>query len=472
MQFTKFIFALSLSLAFTTYSKNSQPNIILILADDMGYGDVGFNGSKKAMTPNIDKIAAQGVAFEQGYAAASVCGPSRAGLLTGRHQQEFGVFGNPETDRGLPHSQPMIGQLMKRAGYTTGALGKWHMGSSEGYFPNDKGFDFFYGFHYGAHDYYRADAKPVGKKKSYAPIWRNKEMENYKEGDYLTNRISEEAVSFIKRNTAKPFFLYVAYNSVHSPWQAPQEYLDRIKDAPTEYRKLFKAMVLAMDDGIGQITKTLENEGLDDNTVIIFMTDNGSPKIGNKKPNTGDERMSETLGYRGYKGDTYEGGIRVPFCIKWPGKIKAGQKYAHPVSALDIVPTLCSHIGIEAPEAKFSGKNLLPYLQGEHTDRPHELMFWYRIGGESDHAVRLGDWKLTWNDQEGATKDFLPADQIRYKLFNLKEDKYEKNDLAAAMPEVVSKLQDQFKDWKNSLPQPQQKASTKEKRKHKKKAKK
>jgi arylsulfatase A-like enzyme len=422
-----------------------KPNIILILADDMGCGDVGYHGVDDAQTPAIDSIAKAGVYFEQGYAASSVCGPSRAGLLTGRYQQQFGVVSNGDADKGIPKSQKNLAELLKPKGYKTGAFGKWHLGSKKGQFPNDRGFDTFYGFHFGAHDYYRADKKLNKKKKGYAPIYYNKSVVNYKEGDYLTEKITDHAVEFIEANKAEPFFMYVAYNSVHSPWQVPDEYLARIPESVSEYRRLFLAMVLAMDDGVGRIRTKLEDLNLDENTIIVFTTDNGSPKIGNKKPNEGEFRMSKSQGLRGYKGDTYEGGIRVPFCMSWPKMIKSKQKYDKPVIAYDLAPTFLTAAGLDYSEEQFSGKDLLPYINGKNTGRPHQSLFWHRHNGLEDYAVRHGDWKLTWNDQEGTSKDFVEA--AKMQMFNLAEDPCEQHDLADSMPEKLQELKKLYDQW-------------------------
>ena len=439
----KFLFSLMGFVALLTAA--DKPNIVLVFADDMGWGDVAYHGVPDAQTPAIDAIAKGGVWFEQGYAAASVCGPSRAGILTGRYQQLFGVVTNGDADKGIPKSQKNIAELLKPAGYKSGAFGKWHLGSKKGQFPNDRGFDTFYGFHFGAHDYYRADKKLNKKKKGYAPIYFNKEVVDYKEGEYLTEKITDHAVEFIEENKDQPFFMYVAYNSVHSPWQVPDEYLARIPESVPEYRRLFLAMVLAMDDGVGRIRAKLKEHSLDENTIFVFTTDNGSPKIGNKKPNEGQYRMSMSQGFRGYKGDTYEGGIRVPFCMSWPKKIKSGSKFEALVIAYDLAPTFLSAASLEYSTKQFSGKDLLPYLEGEQKGRPHETLFWHRHSGLDDYAVRHGDWKLTYNDQEGTNKDFLK--KVHLKLFNLKQDPYEKNDLADSMPEKLQQLKQLYFNW-------------------------
>ena len=442
----KFII-LVLTLTFSLFAEK-KPNFIIIFTDDMGYGDVAYHGSKDAQTPSIDKLATSGTWFSQGYVSASVCGPSRCGLITGRYQQKMGIFGNGHADKGLPTNQLMISQILKANGYSTGMIGKWHMGSKKGNFPNDRGFDYFYGFHYGAHDYYKADKKLNKKKKNTAPIYENKQIIDYKEGTYLTEELTKKSCEFISRSKKKPFFLYLAYNGIHSPWQVPQKYLDRIKGVDNEYRRLLLAMTLAVDDGVGRIYKTLKESGIDQNTAIIFLADNGTPKIGNKSPNTGETRMSSTLGLRGYKGDTYEGGIRVPFFIHWPKVMPSGLKYEKPVISLDIVSTIASHLKLPETSQGFDGVNLIPFLNGKSKTRPHQNLFWYRDGKPYDYAVRSGDWKLTFNDQEGASKDFLKPESIKSMLFNLADDPYEKEDLSSLHPEKVEELKKLFETWR------------------------
>ena len=429
-----------------------QPNIVLVLADDMGWGDVGYHGVKDILTPNIDRIAKEGVQFSQGYVSASVCGPSRAGLLAGVYQQKFGCGENPSSSgwpddckypmAGMPRSQLNMAELLKKQGYTTGMVGKWHLGVHPTLRPPARGFDFYYGFLNGSHSY-ESWTNEFAKRKDEWPVFRNEKMEPPRKDIYLTDLFSNEAVGFIDRHHEKPFFLLMAYNAVHHPWQVPETYLERTKNLTTsENRNFFAGMVLAMDDGVGRMFKALEKHGIEDNTVVIFITDNGSPrgqglKHSRKDPKqermVGDDYMSNPSPYRGFKGDVYEGGIRVPFCMRWPGKIKAGSKYDFPVSALDIVPTFVK-------KGKFDGVDLLPYLTGAKSGRPHEVLYWRR---DNDYAVRKGDWKLQWNDASGG---------MSIKLFNLANDPEEKHDLATSQPERAQRLQDLFDAWDNALP--------------------
>jgi arylsulfatase A-like enzyme len=429
----------------------AAPNIILILADDMGWGDVGYHGYDHVMTPNIDRIAREGVKFTQGYVTASVCGPSRAGLLTGVYQQRFGCGENPNSTgwpdhctypmAGVPAGQPLISEMLKKQGYATGMVGKWHLGVHPDLRPHSRGFDFYYGFLNGSHSY-ESWTNEFAQKKDHWPIFRNSEMEPPRKDIYLTDLFSAEAVGFIDRNRGKPFFLYMAYNAIHHPWQVPQDYLDRTKNLTgSENRNFIAAMILAMDDGIGRVYQALEKHGILDHTVIVFLSDNGSPRgqgLQHAPKDPSIERMEgwDFMSYtpwRGFKGDVYEGGTRVPFCMRWPGVIKPGTTYGLPVSALDLVPTFVKG-------AASDGVDLLPYLTGETSGRPHDVMYWRR---DNDYAIRKGDWKLQWNDASGTAE---------ITLFNLAEDPEERNNLVHSQPERAQAMQDQFDQWDNALP--------------------
>ncbi|TWT84741.1 Arylsulfatase [Planctomycetes bacterium CA13] len=439
------------------------PNVVLIYADDMGWGDVGYHGVNDILTPNIDRLATDGVQFSQGYVSASVCGPSRSGLMTGVYQQRMGCGENPNTSgfpddpkfpfAGVPKSQPMLSEILQSAGYRCGMVGKWHLGLHESMRPHARGFDSYYGFLNGAHDYEKA--RPVfGKNKGLWPLFRNNKMQGEYEG-YLTDTFSDEAVRFIEgqRDTEQPFFLYVAYNAVHHPWQVPDKYLQRTKHlSDIEDRRFFAGMVLAMDDGVGRIMQALEKSGVSDDTLVMFISDNGSPRgqgldhpTKDMQKERGDCTMSSPGPFRGFKGDTYEGGIRVPFVMRWPGKIKPGSRYDHPVVNLDVAPTILSQLGIkQTPQGfPFDGVDLMPYLSGKKEDqRPHDLLYWRR---DDDYAIRNGDWKLAWNDAS------CPADSDTM-LFNLVEDPGEHHDLSGKHADIKQQLQDQFDAWDSLLP--------------------
>jgi arylsulfatase A-like enzyme len=439
---------------FNKNSSQKKPNFIVIYADDMGYGDVGYHGVKNILTPNIDALAASGVWFSQGYVSSSVCGPSRAGLMTGVYQQRYGCGENPVENNypqnknsrlaGLPISQPVIPEMLQSAGYHSGIIGKWHLGLPEEKRPLSRGFDEFYGFLNGSHSYYKS-TKEYTKNRDFWPIFRNREIAKF--DGYLTDVFTDEAAGFIKRNKKKPFFLYLSYNAVHYPWEVPDRYIERVKHIKGKNRRLFAAMVLAMDDGVGKVVQTLKEEGLDQNTVVMFISDNGSP-YGQERSKDGKDHMSSTDPLRGWKADTYEGGIRVPFIMKWPGVLPSGKCYDRPVSTIDIAPTLTTYLGIDAPDKgfDFDGVDLLPFLTGKNNDDPHEVMYWRR---KSDYAVRRRDWKLAWNDSRN---DGRPTGEERVELYNLTEDKEEKFDLSAQYPDLVKELQDIFDAWDSKLP--------------------
>ena len=435
------IYFFSLSLIFA----NQKPNIILILADDLGYGDLGYLGAKDIRTPHIDALAKSGMSFSQGYQSASVCGPARAGLLTGRHQQLFGCGENPpETgplsqkfpDAGVPLDEQMIFELLKPAGYTTGAIGKWHMGLSHAQRPSQRSVDYFYGFLNGAHSYREAKMDMKGAPMTW-PIFRNNKPVPF--SGYTTEVFNDEGVDFIKRNKDKPFFLYMSYNSVHGPWEAQEKDLKRSAHIKKKWRRIYSAMLISMDDGVGRLIKTLQDEGIYENTMVIFMSDNGAPNKLNEATRENDY-LASNGSLKGRKGDTYEGGIRVPYIISWPKKISPHSNFKHPVSGLDIIPTLVNIS--QAPSAKksFSGLNLMPYISGSSKSRPHQILYWRR---DDDYAIRKKDWKLSWNDHNGPRTSML---------FNLANDPNEANNLIKQYPEIAEELQQKFETWDNQLP--------------------
>ncbi|NWK54191.1 sulfatase-like hydrolase/transferase [Verrucomicrobiaceae bacterium N1E253] len=423
----------------SVWGDEKAPNIVIILADDMGYADVGFNGCKDIPTPHLDALADSGVRFVQGYVSASVCGPSRAGLLTGRYQQRFGCGENaPEEgwpdhprcrDAGVPRSEQLLSELLKPAGYRTGVIGKWHLGLDEPLRPNSRGFDYFYGFLNGSHSFTHAHKK-WGKHPELWPIYRNREPLDYR--GYLTDTFTDESVHFIERNKERPFFLYVTYNAVHSPWQAPANVADKVRHIADKNRRVYAGMLVSLDDGVGRIIKSLKDQGVYQNTVVVFLSDNGAPK----------SSSASSAPLRGFKGDTYEGGTRVPFVMSWPAKIQAGTVYAHPVSSLDLVPTMVQLAGAKPAKKRLDGVDLMPFILGEKRDRPHEVMFFRR---DDDYAIRQQDWKLLWNN--GA-----PSGTRKVELFNLADDPNETTDLISQYPEKAKKLQKQFDAWDGKLP--------------------
>lgn len=408
----------------------ARPNILLILMDDLGYADLGCQGCKDVPTPNIDTIAKNGVRCTNGYVSCPVCSPTRAGLMTGRYQQRFGHEFNPgpadasDPNFGLPLTETTLANRMKTMGYATGLVGKWHLGYKPEFHPQRRGFDEFFGFLAGAHAY-------LGDRKADTsnPILRG--TKPVEEKNYLTEAFTREAVSFIDRHQKEPFFLYLAYNAVHNPQQAPQKYLDRFPSIMEERRRYFAAMLSAMDDGIGAVLAKLRQAGVEQDTLIFCISDNGGPTQATSSRN---DPLS------GRKGQVYEGGIRVPFLVQWRNRLPAGKVYDQPVIALDVVPTVVAATGGQLlDQADLDGVNLLPYLTGTKQERPHEALYW-RFGPQS--AVRQGDWKLV-QERQGTSA-----------LYNLATDVGEKKDLTKEKPELAKQLQSTLKRWDSQLAKP------------------
>ncbi len=403
-----------------------KPNVVLIVADDLGYGELGIQGSQDIPTPNIDSIARNGVRFTDGYVSCPVCSPTRAGLNTGRYQQRFGHEFNPgpallATDNfGLPLTETTLANRMKALGYATGMFGKWHLGYRPEYHPQKRGFDEFFGFLGGAHSY----IDPLGDKAN--PVMRGTQPVDEKE--YLTDAFAREAAAFIDRRQREPFFVYLPFNAVHAPLQGIEKYLARFKNIQDERRRTFAAMQSAMDDGVGRVLKMLRDTRTEENTLVFFISDNGGPT-----PST----TSRNDPLRGYKGQVLEGGIRVPYMAQWKGHIPAGKVYREPVISLDILPTAVAAAGGRA-DAKADGVNLLPYLTGAAKGRPHERLYW-RFGEQ--WAIREGDWKL------------LGLGEQR-ELYNLAQDIGEKNNLAPGEKERADKLFAAYQEWNRQLVPP------------------
>lgn len=425
-----------------------KPNFIVILTDDQGYADVGFNGSKDIRTPNIDRIASEGTKFNNGYVTYAVCGPSRAGLLTGRYQARFGFDRNPHMDptdikSGLPLEEKMISEVLKPVGYTSSIIGKWHMGTHPKLIPNKRGFDHFYGFLAGGHKYFPEELiyqdvetglEQENPKKSWLSWYHTKILENEKiveTDEYLTDELSNEAVNFIKREKDNPFFLYLSYNAPHTPLQATKEYLDRNQHIPEGKRRTYAAMITAVDDGVGRVLATLDELGLDDNTLVFFLSDNGGPE----KKNASDNGE-----LRGGKGEYFEGGIHVPFAMRWPGKVPAGLEYSNPISSLDILATFADLTNAPIAEDKpLDGVNLMPFVTGINNGLPHDVLFW-RNFDKGIVAARRG------ND-----KTILFKKQDQKHLYDLEKDLAETTNLFKSNPEKTSAQLKDMSSWESEL---------------------
>ena len=421
---------------------NDRPNIVVIMADDMGYADAGFTGSTDILTPNLDRLATSGVVFKQGYVNHPFCGPSRAALLSGRYQQRFGFETNVVYDpanplAGIDPKEKLFPKRLQKAGYTTGCVGKWHLGAAEPFHPNKRGFDYFYGFLGGGHDYFRIDlSKPV--KEGYLQgLIRNKRPADF-EG-YLTTALSRDAVKFVNDNKANPFFLYLAYNAPHAPQQAPAEDIARYKHIPDKKRRIYAAMVDVMDRGIGEVIDALEANGLRENTLVFFLSDNGGPQSTPKKPNAWNG--SDNLPFRAGKGSFYDGGVHVPFVASWPAKIPAGSVYDKPVIAIDIARTAVEVAGGNAKsKPSMEGVDLIPFVTGQQTGTPHQALFWR---GDDGGRWSVLDADGTKHLRDGKTKE----------LFYLPDDIAEANDLLLSSPQRASDLRTRWQAWnENNLP--------------------
>lgn len=442
----KLIYSLLLSL-FVFYAsgnpdkKDRKPNVIIILTDDQGFADVGFNGCTDIPTPNIDRIAQSGVHFTNAYVTYAVCGPSRAGIITGRYQDRFGFCDNPlmapnDTLQGLPSSEETLATVLKRSGYTSMALGKWHLGAHKSQYPLKRGFDEFFGFLNGGHDYFPSSwtLNDISEIRAQFDAYKTKIMRNNgntEETEYLTDALSREAVSFIERNSDTPFFIYLAYNAPHTPLQATEKYLSRFQNIQDTKRRTYAAMLSAVDDGVGKVLDKLEQLDLDENTIVFYLSDNGGPEQHN---------ASNNGVLRGVKGDLYEGGIHVPFAVQWPGHIPAGGVFEKPVSSLDILATAVAFANA-TPQNSIDGVNLVPFFNGESKDMPHPELFWRKYN-QNAYAGRMGSFKLL--------KYKSDVDQV----YNLANDISEKNKLELSEENQYPQIKSAYEKWVSQMQNP------------------
>jgi arylsulfatase A-like enzyme len=412
-----------------------RPNVLVIVADDLGYADLGFQGCKDIPTPNLDALCAGGVRCTNGYVSGPYCSPTRAGLLTGRYQTRFGHEFNPGggPEVGLPLSETTLADRLKAAGYKTGWVGKWHLGEAAKFHPAKRGFDETFGFLAGAHPYLPGRG---------APIYRGTEV--VPETEYLTDAFAREAVAFLDRHKAEPFFLYLAFNAVHTPLQATDDRLKRFPSIADKTRHTYDAMTLAMDEAVGKVLAKLRAERLEETTLIAFISDNGGPTMPGTTING-----SRNTPLRGSKRTTLEGGVRVPFVVAWKGRLPAGRTYDKPVIQLDLLPTALAAAGVAVrPEWNLDGVNLLPYLAGKDDGTPHDVLYW-RFGEQM--AIRQGDWKLVRYDPgvDGGKGRATPA-----RLYDLARDVGESHDLAAEEPNRRKQLEAAWQKWNATLAKP------------------
>ena len=439
LKFTILIFCILLQLSlFPVFGANDskKPNLILIVGDDLGYADLGVHGSKQIPTPNIDSIAKEGIIFTQAYVSSPVCSPSRAGLMTGKNQLRFGFDNNlfpapkgfdPDYV-GLPLTEKTLADKLKPLGYVNGLIGKWHLGEKPHFFPTKRGFDEFWGFLGGAHDYFNATPGETGMK---CPIECN--YKTPADLTYITDDIGNECVDFIKRHKKEPFFLFASFNAPHSPMQATEKDLKKFRHIEDKLRRTYCAMVYRLDQNVGKILKALKDEGLERNSFVVFISDNGGPTSFNGSVNAP---------LNGQKTTCLEGGIRVPFIFKWPARFDAGKKIDSFVLSLDICPTFIKSAGGTISEKdKYKGVNTIPFLTGQTDKTPHPnvSMKWrYNVSA----AIRDGDWKLI------RLPDRLPM------LFNLSDDISEQNDLALQNLEKTRAMLKKLGTWDISLQHP------------------
>src|SRR5262245_45739766 len=446
----------------------TRPNIVLLIADDLGYGELGCYGGREIPTPNLDALATGGVRFTNGYVTAPFCAASRAGLLTGRYQTRFGFEFNPigaknaEPQIGLPASERTIAGRLSDAGFATALIGKWHLGGTAEFHPQRRGFDEFFGFLHEGHYYVpppwtgvttwlRRTALPDGGEGRWTspdgrivwtthmghgeppydadnPILRGSQPLD--ERASLTDAFAREACAFIERQKAQPFFLVVAFNAVHSPLQADDAHLARFAHIPDIHRRIFAALLSHLDDAVGQVIAKLHAVGLDEKTLVVFLSDNGGPTR---------ELTSSNAPLRGGKGELSEGGIRVPCLMSWKGRVPAGATADAPISSLDISATALAAAGVPLDAARLDGVDLLPVLRQPQAELPPRALFW-RVGQR--HALRRGDWKLI---REGGRP---------WRLYNLVSDIGEMADLAAQQPERVAELAAWWDRWNAEQAEP------------------
>ena len=411
---------------------DKKPNVVVIISDDLHSTGLSYTGGK-VKTPNIDSIFNDGVFFSQSYVTWSTCAPSRAGIMTGRAQARFGYEVNtgPNEDAeagayGVSTDEIFLGQLMKDNGYHTSAVGKWHLGVNDQYLPNSRGFDHWLGFK--LKQYYFQKDIPSGPTHQ---LFRNNKPITF--DGYNTEFCAKEVCSIIKENAKKeqPFFIYYSPKNVHAPVVVPENY---IPEGGSEY----DGMVAALDVTVGTVLNQLKASNVDDNTLVIFINDNGGTKI------NGLKQINPP--YRGKKSGMFEGGLRVAFGMKWPGKIKPGTRYDKVVSSLDIVPTVVAAVGGTLPtDREYDGVDLLPYINGTNNGKPHDTIIWR---GNKGHAIRMGNYKLVWQSQsdtggKGGLLNFKVRKAGGYNkpmLFDLSKDIGEKNDIAKQKPEVVQQM--------------------------------
>ena len=406
----------------TAENSLNKPNILVILLDDAGYNDFGFNGSKDLLTPNIDRLAADGTVFTDAHVSASVSGPSRAGILSGRYNQRCGYECNLGDTLGLGLNEETIADVFLRNGYNTSCFGKWHQGDAPEYHPNRRGFEHFYGFIAGSRSYFYSTKRDDKPGDVYNLQYNGKQLSF---NGYMTDVLADAAVDYLdkQKGSGKPFMMYLAFNAVHTPMEATKEDMARFEG---HSRQKLAAMTWAVDRGIGKVVDKLKKEGMYENTLIFFLSDNGGAH----------NNQSSNYPLKGFKGNKYEGGIRVPFFITMGGKYKG--TFDGLSSSLDIFSTSIAAAGIDKESLKnpIDGVDLIPYISGEMSGNPHDILFWRK---EKSSAVRMGDYKL------------ISVEGLGQRLYNLNDNLGEDNDLRKINPELCKEMTDKYKEWEKGI---------------------
>jgi arylsulfatase A-like enzyme len=436
-----------------TRSSGRKPNFVIFLADDLGCHDIGAWGATDLRTPNIDGLAASGVRFTNWYAAAPVCAPSRAALLTGRYPIRAGV---PNNGPPLQPSEKTIASLLKPAGYATGLFGKWHLGNTPDTVPNSHGFDRFVGFHTGCIDYY-SHRYYWGERSNpplvnYHDLWHDR-TELFEDGQYSTELFAREAAQFIRDYRATPFFIYLPFNGVHYPMHAPKKYVDRFGDLEPE-RRMYAAMLSAVDDAVGLVMRTLREARVAENTLVFFSADNGATREARAGLNQQPAKGGSNLPFRGNKFSAFDGGMHVPMIMNWPTVIPKGQVLRQIGNHVDLLPTICTAAGVAVPNDRtMDGWDALPMALSGAASK-HDAIFW-SLGGQL--AVRRGSWKLVKN---GKTYDGTPAGEKALEgddsvfLSNVDEDPGESKNLRHQNPAKADELLTLAEKWEADVKRP------------------